>query len=132
MKLIFALILAVAALTAQAQQSYREILLVPSAAQTATGTGNNIDTNVSQIDYFNEGVLVLVNVTAVSGTSPSMTFSLEGIVNGVNYTLGSCAAITAVNKCVLFVTQVPAVVRGAWVISGTTPSFTFTATIVRQ
>lgn len=129
---VLAALLLMFSLSAEAQVSYREISLATSAARTASGNGSTVDTLPTSIDYHTPGGVVVVNVTAVSGTSPSMTFSLEGIVNGINYTLGSCSAITAVNKCVLFVTQLPSAVRAAWVISGTTPSFTFTADLVRQ
>ena len=73
-----------------------------------------------------------VNVTAVSGTTPSMALSVEWSNDGVNFGAGESpvtfAAITAAKN-----TQVRAPAQGTWLrlvwaITGTTPSFTFAAT----
>lgn len=74
---------------------------------------------------------ILVNVTAVSGTSPSCTFSIEWSPDGVTFGQGDPAdvftAITAgAVKAKQFAVKMP-FFRLVWTISGTTPSFTFVA-----
>jgi hypothetical protein len=97
---------------------------VASAARTTSGNS----TAIGPLDPF-RSVVALLNVTAVSGTTPSMTATLEGSVDGtVFFTLATGIALTAVNKQVLTMvdTAVPPYLRVAWAITGTTPSFTFT------
>lgn len=72
---------------------------------------------------------VYIDVTAVAGTAPSMTVTYQSSPDGVtwfDHTAG--AAITAVGKQLL---KVPNVIGGygrlSWVITGTSPSFTFSA-----
>lgn len=102
--------------------------ILASAARTATG----------QSTAFPIGGLsklaVLVNVTAVSGTTPSMTVNVEwSDDNVVWYTADPVDAFTAVTATGAKVKAFD--VKGLYarlnyVISGTTPSFTFTATAV--
>lgn len=75
-------------------------------------------------------VSCLVGVSAVSGTTPSMTVSLEWSNDGNTWYTGDPADVmtaitTAVNKTKDFVTR-GQFVRASYVITGTTPSFTFT------
>ena len=112
--------------------------LLASAAQTATvNTAAQSNTNA-------RGVTVTVDVTAVSGTSPTLTPSIEAQdpVSGAWYALdGAATAITATGLYTYqlypgatggAVTQatslaLPAAWRVAFTIGGTTPSFTFSA-----
>jgi hypothetical protein len=96
-----------------------------SAAKTAT----------FQTPAFDEGnmdtVNVLINVTAVSGTSPSMTVNVEWSHDGLTWFKGDPAdaftAITATGAvCKQFATK-GLYARLNCTISGTTPSFTFAA-----
>ena len=96
-----------------------------SSAKTATGNTAAIDTSDSRT--LNIGV----NVTAVSGTTPSCTFSVEWSYDGTNFGAGESpatfAAITATkNTSQTFPVRAP-YYRLVWTISGTTPSFTFAA-----
>jgi hypothetical protein len=74
---------------------------------------------------------VLVAVTAVSGTTPSMTLTVEWSHDGTNFAASDTpdtftAITTAVNRVKNF--QVKGnYYRLVWAITGTTPSFTFTA-----
>jgi hypothetical protein len=111
---------------------YREFVLAASGAVTATGAGATVSTLVNAIGYETPGGRFLVDVTAVTGTTPSATFSLQTVVNGVVFTLASCTALTAVGQCVLAVDQAPTDLRVQYAISGTTPSFTFSSYFVRQ
>jgi hypothetical protein len=96
---------------------------VPSAARTATG-------NSGALRVYGDKINLLVDVTTVSGTTPSMTLTVEWSHDGTTWfpaatpdTLG--AAITAGVKRVHTVDVKGAFARVVWTISGTTPSFTF-------
>jgi hypothetical protein len=97
---------------------------VSSAARTASGNSGPLalsDTSVLDLE---------VNVSAVSGTSPSMTLSVLWSDDGTNFGApdGGGDTFTAITAAGTVVKQVQ--VKGlyaqiAWAITGTTPSFTF-------
>lgn len=60
--------------------------LAPSAARTSSGTGETVAMRREGISTLN----VLVNVTAISGTSPSLDVALEWSIDGTNF-----ASVTA-------------------------------------
>ena len=108
--------------------------LLASAAQTATVTV------ADQINYNARGLDLIVDVTAVSGTTPTLTVALQGKdpASGKYYTILASASITAVGTTVLHVypglvaaanSAANAVLPRTWnvvaTIGGTTPSFTF-------
>lgn len=108
------------------------VLTQASAAQTASGVSANLP-----VAGYRE-LLVAANVTAVAGTTPTLAFALDNLgADGVWYTLWTSAAVTAVGQTVAHLgvgaaTNVAfgATVRLRWTISGTTPSFTFSASII--
>ncbi len=81
-----------------------------------------------------DAMIALINVTAVTGTTPSMTITIEGKdEDGAYTTLATLTAITAAGKFVLGIgdgtanlVELPPVIRFTFTITGTTPSFTFT------
>lgn len=96
--------------------------LVASAARTATGNSGIIT------GYGAARTLrVQLNVTAASGTTPSLTVLVEDTLDGTTFnTIGSFTAKTAVAREVITITTpFSDQVRVSWTISGTTPSFTF-------
>lgn len=108
--------------------------LLASAARTATTATSD------QLDPHAEGVHVIINVTAVSGTTPTLTPTIEGKdpVSGNYYTVLAGAAISTVSTVVLRVgpgitvaanlsaaDYLPDTWRVNCVVGGTTPSFTF-------
>lgn len=97
-----------------------------SAARTATGNSGAFA--VGGATQIGVGVVV----TAVSGTSPSMTLSIEWSFDGTNFGAGETAttfaAITAAKTTHQFVAVRAPYFRLVWTITGTTPSFTFSAT----
>ncbi len=105
-----------------------------TATHTATinGTAQNINTFGPIIAG---KVSAFMDVTAVSGTTPSLTLKLQYSYNGTNWTdltSGAMSAITAAGVRELNgVTWAGAApyVRYVATISGTTPSFTFNLTI---
>lgn len=110
-----------------------------SSARVASGTGTAF------INYSGRSLLVWINVTAVTGTTPTATFRLQWSPdNGTTWidwdtTNLQTTSITGVTTATLRVGPsgittaanaaradiVPRQVRLAWTIGGTTPSFTF-------
>lgn len=91
---------------------------------TATGTSGAFSASGAFLD-------LEVEVTAVSGTTPSATFSIQWSEDGVNFAPqaagGSFAAITAVGNAILQFASLAPFYRLAWTVTGTTPSFTVNA-----
>lgn len=108
-----------------------------SSARTASGTGT------TYTNYNGRSVSFYVNVTAVSGTTPTCTFRIQETYDGTNWidmdtTNLQTASITANGQYKLRVgagiatvanasanLPAPRQLRLAWTIGGTTPSFTF-------
>jgi hypothetical protein len=98
--------------------------LVASAAQTATGNSGPLALNDASV------LDLEVNVSAVSGTTPSMTLAVQWSNDGVNF--GSpdgggdtFAAVTAAGTVAKQLTVKGLWAQIGWTITGTTPSFTF-------
>lgn len=93
-----------------------------SLARTASGSAAAVTGLAVQTT-----LRVQLDVTAASGTSPSLSVVLEDTVDGTNWnTIGTFAAKTAVGREVINVTTPFAgTVRATWTVTGTTPSFTF-------
>ena len=71
-----------------------------------------------------------LNVTAASGTTPSMTVTIETSSTGSGgwTSVGAFAAATAVSTQQKVFSGLDRFVRANYAISGTTPSFTFSVT----
>ena len=108
-----------------------------TGAKTATGNG------ATQTNYDSSGAVIVFNVGAVSGTTPTMVLKLQGSSDGGTtfYDLPNAAtvSITATGVYVLSVYPgvtvaanaavshpMPRTWRVVWTIGGTTPSFTIT------
>ena len=133
--LSFLLVAALVALPSGAQiQSVRdaqsafikEASILASAARTASGnSGSPID-----VAAYSGGVLA-IDVTAVSGTTPSMTVNFVTCTDSGTSNCGfvhtASSAITATGKTLLKVNNFGRFVRIEYTITGTSPSFTFSA-----
>jgi hypothetical protein len=119
------------------------LTLVASGARTANGNGDALDlaalSGASPTLGRPPCLVVQSDVTAASGTSPSLTVIVEDSVDGgVNWnTVVSLTAQTAVGRQVgrLGLTAAswpfnPRKVRVRWTVSGTTPSLTFSVKAV--
>jgi len=99
-----------------------DITIHASGAETADGNSGDIDV----ADYY--GAELCLDVTAVSGTNPSMDFYVEGRdpVSGKYKVLDSFTGITATGTHWTTITNLFfRYIRARWVISGTSPSFEF-------
>ena len=108
------------------------------ATLTAASTSGS---SVIQNNLSANGIVVGINVTAVTGTSPTLVVTVKGIdpASGVAYTLLASASITATGFTTLTVypgaaaaanssvsLPVPNQFQVSWTIGGTTPAFTAT------
>lgn len=94
-----------------------------SGAVTATGTGATQTANSGDA----EAMRVQLNVTAASGTTPTLDVVIEDTLDGTTWnTIGTFSQKTAVSREVINITTPFADrVRARWTVAGTTPSFTF-------
>ena len=94
------------------------------AAQIITASGNEPGGHSTVGDSLS----VQVMVTAASGTTPSITFSIQWSDDGITYSQANPAdtftAITTVSSLVARFTVKGAFYQIAWTVTGTTPSFT--------
>lgn len=113
------------------------VVVDESAARTATGVGS------TAVNVDGRGAFIQVDVSAHSGTTPTLVVKVQASVDGVNFfDLDATNATTAsINTDARFVIKVypglPTVANGscnsplprfwrlAWTIGGTSPSFTF-------
>lgn len=103
-----------------------KVQALASAARTVSGTA---DIEAVPAEYGE--LIVYIDVTAIAGTSPSMTVTYQSSPDGVTFydnTAGS--AITATGRQMI---KVPNCIgrygRLSYAISGTSPSFTFSAVV---
>lgn len=114
---------------ATSESRYVERAAVASGARTTDGDSGVL------ADYGGADTLrVQLDVTAASGTSPSLAVVVEDTLDGTNWNmLGSFAAKTAAGREVINVTTPFAKrLRVRWTVTGTTPSFTFSVILVAQ
>ena len=106
-------------------QTNQSATVLTSAARTTTGQSNAFSVGTGA------NLSVLVDVTAVSGTGPSMTVKVEWSHDGTNWFAGDTAdaftAMTATGKKAKQFSVKGLYARLNYAITGTTPSFTFAA-----
>lgn len=109
------------------------------ASVALVATGNSGDISVADFDAIN----IDFNASAVTGTTPSLTLTWQRKgADGVYYTLWTATALTAAGSASITIgkgygylsgTNIPAGIGGVgrlvWTITGTTPSFTSTASV---
>ncbi|GAC1387974.1 MAG: hypothetical protein NVSMB31_01190 [Vulcanimicrobiaceae bacterium] len=106
-------------------------LVAIPAATVITANGNGPDVNVGS---FRE-IDVEIEVTAISGTSPSVTFAVDvkDATSGQYTQTAIGAAITAVgNQIIALTSGFGDTVRVRYIVTGTTPSATVNANIVSK
>jgi len=114
--------------------------VVASAARTASGQSGTLDCQDAENMAYEkptevvasaaENLSLLVDVTAVTGTTPTLDLSVEwSSDNGTTWfkadTADTLAQITAAKKTAKRFSALASWFRVVWTIGGTTPSFTF-------
>ncbi len=103
----------------------RAITFLASGTRTTSGSGDYVDVS----DVFS--LSICVNVTAVSGTSPSLTVKIIALdeISGSERVIGEIDDITDVGSYFVDISPVNyRKVKVYYDISGTLPSFTFSVT----
>ena len=110
----------------QANVPNSTVTLLASAARTATGAG----TAVAGFAAANNLVLQL-NVTAASGTLPTLDVVVQDTVDGTNYsTIATFAQkLTTGREVIRLATPFTDTLKVSYEIGGTNPSFTFAALV---
>ena len=107
------------------QWAEQEFELAPSTARTADGTGDGVDVSASLV------AVAELEVTAASGTSPSLDVKVVGVDGEKTVELGKFAQQIAAGSVGRIAVPLPyPEARAEWTIGGTTPSFTFSVKIV--
>lgn len=98
-----------------------------SGTRTVTGNGSAV-----RVPLASQNLAVVVNVTSASGTTPSLTPSVEWAHDGVTFAAADppdvFTALTTTGARVKTFAVRGEFFRIAYTITGTTPSFTFAAT----
>lgn len=98
----------------------------PVVAEALSTLGGHREATVPQ------NARLFMDVTAVSGTSPSMTMNVYGLVGGKLYYITNFAAVTGVGQYTVLINNLPDLICFApSPVSGTTPSFTCEIRCVR-
>lgn len=123
------------------------VTLFPSAALTATANGNAVNTATGNrpitgvVDGVAKAATILIDVTAASGTTPTLDISIQGRADSASnwITLApltgmSSAAFTQITAATTQTRRIegplPRQLRAVATIGGTTPSFTFSVKAV--
>lgn len=99
--------------------------IVALASRTETATGNGPQISVGQF----QTLRLTLDVTAASGTTPSLTVTLQTSSDGATWVaVAAFAAATTVGTQRKAFSGLDRYARCVWTISGTTPSLTFSVT----
>lgn len=113
-----------------AHEPYSVEFLHPVEARTATGNG----TGVNVRDYIGRGKMIL-DCAAGTGTTPTLAVRLQDSADNVTYADVAGGVFTQVTTVAsqqqlgITLDATREWVRLAWTIGGSTPSFTFSATL---
>lgn len=107
--------------------AYDVVAAVQSAARTASGNGQAVLAAST-----GDTLSLLLDVTAASGTSPTLTAGVEWSMDGVNFapaeTADAFSQVTGTGRKVKTFSVKAPNYRITWTVGGTTPSFTFSIT----
>jgi hypothetical protein len=95
--------------------------ILESLARTTNGNSGNIQA------LGGESIRAQLNISSVSGTTPTLTVIVEDTVDGTNYnTIGTFAQKTAAGREVINITTpFSETLRVSWTIAGASASFSF-------
>lgn len=108
----------------------QNLILLPQAARTTSGV-QSVPLDVSLMSEMSAFLIV----GTVSGTSPSLTVTLQDSPDGINWAnVYSFPAVTASNNVLRagwsdFKFSLGRYLQVAWTVTGTSPSFTFSVSV---
>ena len=105
--------------------AYKELELVASAARTSSGESALLTLLEGTRIESDGSIRIYLDVTAASGTTPTLDVDVVAVIGGVEMVLQSFAQKTAAGQETIVVPQCPRAAKVKWTIGGTTPSFTF-------
>lgn len=113
--------------------AYQEKQLLASAARTVSGQTEEISSMSvgAGIDHFSS-VSMYLNVTAASGSSPTLDVVIESRLEGVWYVENSFAQKITTGQEKIDIGGMPCDIRVSWTIGGGSPSFTFQVDMARS
>ena len=99
--------------------------------RTASGDSGAVDTSGGHGDV-DHSARFFLDVATPSGTSPTLTVFVYGVVGGKNYLLHTFTQVTTTaSRQTARLDNVPKDVLVAWTMGGTNPSYTFEAWVAR-
>lgn len=97
------------------------ITFLPSASRTSSGNSGN-----AIFAGENKEAIVYLDVTAVTGTSPTLDVVIQDTIDGTNFdTVDSFTQATTTGREVKRINNFSRYMRISYTIGGTTPDFTF-------
>lgn len=112
--------------------SYERHILLDTTTETATGEGVVKDTISTNALYYSQpNVSAYLNVTAASGTIPTLDVTIVTTVDGVEYVLGTFAQLAVTGTERIAINNAPQDLKAKFAIGGGTPSFTFSVNLDR-
>lgn len=105
--------------------------IVNSASRTVSGSSGALS-----LQGATQTIGMLINVTAATGTTPTLDLSVQWSNDGVAWAPSEdgdqFAQVTSVKASSSAFTRKGAFMRVVWTIGGTTPNFTFTVSIIEM
>ncbi len=111
---------------------YKEIELLASASRIASVNSSSVDTHSGDVHSEGGNARAFLDVTVVTGTSPTLDIDIEGLINNIWYVIGSFTQAAAVVRETIILTSLPKTARAACVIGGASPDFTFEVQLVKD
>lgn len=101
------------------------ISLHDSAARSSSGETAAINTLGGNEIGGADDVVFYLNVTASSGTSPTLDITIKATIAGEEWVLGTFTQAVGITSSKITITNCPRDVKVNYAIGGTAPSFTF-------
>ena len=98
---------------------------------TGSGEAAAVDT-VGARDARQSDAAFYLNVTSLTGTSPTADFDITATLDGIDYVLGSFAQATGVTNERIVITDCPDVVKVEYTLGGTVTDLDYTVTCIRR
>lgn len=113
-------------------QAYKAVNVLRPAALTATGQSSSIDLGAE----YKDDVAVIMNVGAVSGTSPTLDMVIQKSTDNSTWVTGATfTQVTAANKLGCGQVNMDGgyrYLRASYTIGGTSPSFTLSVEVMAR